>query len=104
MTLTRHLTLFAMALVGLVGCGNGDQRADLEDLRSLAKGAFEGRQAVPSPAANDAAIAQASQQALKLMPPNEPLASVTFDAVGIAAVLRRIETNGHHVTWAAWDS
>ncbi|MEO0372733.1 MAG: YjbF family lipoprotein, partial [Pseudomonadota bacterium] len=47
---------------------------------------------------------QASQQALKLMPPNEPLASVTFDAVGIAAVLRRIETNGHHVTWAAWDS
>ncbi|MEM6587597.1 MAG: YjbF family lipoprotein [Pseudomonadota bacterium] len=91
------------AAMGLAGCGNDTNQFQLDELRSIAADTFKGRNAntLPNP---DVVIATDSKKALATTPPGERLASIRLDSVGIASVLRQVETNGQHITWAAWGT
>ncbi|MEL7255057.1 MAG: YjbF family lipoprotein [Pseudomonadota bacterium] len=103
--LRRKMTLAVMgATFGLAACGNDDQQFQLDELRSIASEVIEGREDVPDGAQAAAVIRTDSRKALATTPAGEPLASVRMDSVGIAAVLRRVATNGRHITWAAWGT
>ena len=88
----------------LTACGNDDKRVDPKQVAGILRSAIKDRVNPPPERDKDALIEAACREALNLAPPEDPLASVRFDSVGIAAVLRRIETNGQHTVWAAWGS
>lgn len=105
MILKRILSsLLVGGLFVLTACGNDDKRLDPKQVAGIIKEGVQGRINPPPKRDKDALIEAASREALALAPPEDPLASIQFDSVGIASVLRRIETNGDHITWAAWGS
>lgn len=108
MTLSRLFRRnLALAMMGsalwLAGCGNDTDQFQLPELRSIAAETFKGRKdtRLPNPGV---VIAVDSRKALATTPPGDPLASIRMDSVGIATVLRRVETNGPHITWAAFGT
>ncbi|MEM9241926.1 MAG: YjbF family lipoprotein, partial [Pseudomonadota bacterium] len=103
MTLKHSLSLFALlGLMVLTACTNDDTRLDPKQLTTIVRESISQRNAPPRD--KDAIIEAASREALSLTSPEDPLASIQFDSVGIAAVLREIEKNGQHTVWAAWGS
>ena len=105
MTLRRAFTVLLLgAAMLLAACGNDDKRLDPKQVAGIIRQGVQDRYNPPPDRDKDALIAAASREALTLAPPEDPLASIRFDSVGIAAVLRRIETNGQHIVWAAWGS
>ena len=103
MTLKHSLSLFALlGLMVLTACTNDDTRLDPKQLTPIVSESISQRNAPPRD--KDAIIEAASREALSLTSPEDPLASIQFDSVGIAAVLREIEKNGQHTVWAAWGS
>ncbi|MEO0752773.1 MAG: YjbF family lipoprotein, partial [Pseudomonadota bacterium] len=88
----------------LTACGNDDKRLDPKQVAGIIRQGVQDRYNPPPDRDKDAIIEAASREALTLAAPEDPLASIRFDSVGIAAVLRRIEVNGQHIVWAAWGS
>jgi hypothetical protein len=88
----------------LAACGNDSKRLDPKEVAGTIVGSFKDRRNPPKRVPPDLLIQAQTAEALKLSEPEDPLASIRFDSVGIASVLRRIETNGDHTVWAAWGS
>lgn len=102
MILKRALTLVVMtSAMWLAACGNDERQSDFKEIRSLVSERFKGGQQAPDAAASGANLEVVSKLAARVMPPGDPLTAIRFDSVGIATVLRQIETNGRHLTWAA---
>mgnify|MGYP001799984280 CR=1 FL=1 len=105
MTLRRIFTILGLGgAMLLAACGNDDKRLDPKQVAGIIRQGVQDRYNPPPDRDKDALIEAASREALTLAPPEDPLASIRFDSVGSAAVLRRIETNGQHIVWAAWGS
>lgn len=90
--------------MALAACGNDDRRINPKDVADIVQNSVRERFDPQPPLDADAFIEAASREALAVTTPADPLAALRFDSAGIAAVLRRIETNGRHTVWAALGS
>lgn len=105
MMLRRVLSLSLLCgAMGLAACSNDARGLDPKDVAGVLRSSIQDRFNPPEPIDGPAFFAAVRPEALKLTPPDEPLATVEFKAVGIVALLRQIETNGQHRIWAALGS
>ena len=99
----RALTLCLLAVV-TSACGTDDSREEADFMLNVVKGTIQSRINPPTRVPRDLEVQRQTVEALRLSAPDDPLADLRFQSVGIGSVVRRIETNGDHTVWAAWGS
>ena len=104
----RSATLTGLILAGLFtlgACSSGDESFSTVDMtKRLVNSYKEARQPTQPIAPPDLRLALETKVALETADPGAPLATVTFKTLGVATVLRIIETNRAHLTWAAYGT
>jgi hypothetical protein len=97
--------LVMAGLLSLGACSSGDDPFSTVDMtKRLVDRYKQARQPAPPVGSPAARLALETKFALETADPGARLATVTFEQLGIASVLRIIETNRAHLTWAAYST
>ena len=101
MIFTRLLVgLAVIATLALPGCTSRKSDLTVVTAGKLVKTAIR----PPKLKLDPVKLSRTAQKALASTGPDEPLATIQFPSVKGQSVLRVIETNGPHSTWAAWGT
>lgn len=98
-------SLILASILSLGACSSGEDEFSTVELGKMAVQTIRDSRKPQQPALpQDVQLALQTKVALETADPGEPLATLTFQSAKISSVIRVIETNRSHLTWAAYGT